>query len=173
MEITSTAAKVSMLDLLGNRLDTSRATKAIMEKLDTNRDGVISEEEKTKAALESMRTNQDANGSLEEIFGQDKSKNQLPKCAADIVCKIMKDLDKNNDGIISAEELLKDPEMAKKLSKADVNKDGNLTIDELTEFFKSLQKEIEAKKELLAYFLSNSKIANNDDDESSSLNFEV
>jgi Ca2+-binding EF-hand superfamily protein len=51
--------------------------------------------------------------------------------ANDIASKIMKKLDTNGDGVLSADEISKAGKHAKKLLAADANGDGQVTMDEL------------------------------------------
>jgi Ca2+-binding EF-hand superfamily protein len=55
---------------------------------------------------------------------------KLPS-ANDIASKIMKKLDTNGDGVLSADEISKGGERAKMILGADANGDGNVTLDEL------------------------------------------
>jgi Ca2+-binding EF-hand superfamily protein len=113
----------------------------IMKDLDTNGDGVLSADEISKGGERAKKilqadTNGDGQVTLDELLA-DISKNMppmpgmQPPSASDIVTQIMDDLDTNKDGVLSADEISKGGERAKKILEADANGDGKVTKDEL------------------------------------------
>jgi Ca2+-binding EF-hand superfamily protein len=178
MDSSVTKVGMSISNLLNARLDTSKAMKAIMEKLDTNKDGAISEQEVMAAALKSKNASNNGDGSgLNGIFGDsqtqteqaqsDESENDLPKNAEELFAKIIKELDTNGDGIISLDEINAAREKAKQVLENSANSKQEVTIDQL---IKSIVLQQEAGKASAVNSYNQSTTVEN---ENSDLNIET
>ena len=106
-----------------------------MELYDKNGDGIVSGEElenapALKAALKNLDTNGDGRLTVDEV---------LPDPATSWVAQLMSVFDKNGDGKISEDERSNEPgrRFRALLDRADRNKDGVVTEEELTDAVRS------------------------------------
>ncbi len=119
----------------------------LMDALDTDKDGELSAEEIANAATALKTLDKDGNGKLTEDelrpqmggpgeggpgrggpggFGRDDQTNSM---AQQMVNRLLTQLDKNGDGMLSKEEI--PPRMLAQLARGDTNQDGYLSEDEL------------------------------------------
>jgi Ca2+-binding EF-hand superfamily protein len=144
MEISEIGQSMSFLSLVGTQQQPSASNIAssIMDKLDTNDDGVLSTEEIGKSKKNGQKileadTNEDGTVTLDELLS-DISKNmgnmppmmQQPD-ASGIAKHILDELDTNGDGVLSSDEISKGGKRAQRILGADADGDGTVTMDEL------------------------------------------
>ena len=112
MTVSGLGQSMSILSMLQmNRPSASDIAGRIMKKLDTNGDGVLSTDEISKnGAPAKMIQAADANGdgqvTMDELLTAVSKYQQMgsmqPPSASDIASSIMKNLDTNGDGVLSA-----------------------------------------------------------------------
>jgi len=112
----------------------------IMDKLDTNGDGVLSADEISKGGKHAQRilgadANGDGNVTMDELISditeKMKNGNMQPPSASDMASSIMKALDTSGDGVLSTSDTSKSGANSKIIQAADANEDGKVTMEEL------------------------------------------
>jgi Ca2+-binding EF-hand superfamily protein len=142
MDVSAISQSMSLLSMFKPQSkDATGMAKSLMEKLDSNEDGSLSTDEISKAGdLAKKILGADSNGdksvSLEELIADITKQDDRPPMMGDpkeMASKIMSELDTNKDGVLSSDEISNGGEKASRISGADKDGDGQVTLDELTE----------------------------------------
>jgi Ca2+-binding EF-hand superfamily protein len=141
MDTSAISQSMSLLSMFQPKAkDATGMAKSLMDKLDSNQDGSLSTDEISKAGdLAKKILGADSNGdksvSLEELIADITKNDDRPPMMGnpkEMASKIMSELDTNEDGVLSADEIGKGGEKASRISAADKDGDGQVTLDELT-----------------------------------------
>jgi len=147
MTVSGMGQSMSMLSLLQPPSANDIASR-IMKKLDTNGDGVLSADEISKGGkhtkmIQAADANGDGQVTMDELLAAISKYQQMgsmqPPGASDIASSIIKNLDTNGDGVLSASDSSASGATAKIIQAADANGDGKVTMEELTAYISKQQ----------------------------------
>jgi Ca2+-binding EF-hand superfamily protein len=134
MQSIKTLALGSIVALLTAQAMAQSNSDRLFSQMDTDKDGKISAAEHAaaaKARFEKMDKSKSGKIVIADEFKQpNKPSRGQATAEADIAVAMLKAMDKNGDGIITAEEHAKAAE--ERFEKMDTNKDGFLTKEEWT-----------------------------------------
>jgi len=132
--------------------DASSLADSLMGELDTDGDGILSSEEINNAGdltdkLLGADSDDDGSVTLDELVADISKNEQRPPMpppseeedAESMATNIMDELDTNQDGVLSAEEIAAGGEKAQNILGADSDGDGQVTYDELVEDISEMQ----------------------------------